>query len=75
MYARCSDGSKNGYLLVSNVDEHKDSGAKFRTVPPRLQLTFLSRANWHSARARAQSRLATPTHASGMCKVFIITII
>ena len=63
VYARCSDQSKNSCLLVSNVCEHSDSSAKFRTV--RLQLTFLSRANWHSARAQLQ--LATPTHASGMC--------
>ena len=65
VYARCSDGSKKGYLFVSNVCEHKDSSANFGPYPKVAAHVSVTRKL--AQRARAQSQLATPTHASGMC--------
>ena len=62
VYARCSDQSKKRYLLVSNVCEHRDSSAKFRTV--RLQLTFLS--HWLLSRKTHNTLKSTITVTMSM---------
>ena len=55
--------SMNTRILVQN----------FGPFPKVAAHVSVTRKLAQRARARSQSRLATPTHASGMCKVFIIT--